>query len=64
MTISQFEQQFGKEPLGKNLAREARRLVREGMEESAATSKVVEQRIAQVEANLSDLDYGRSSTVG
>ena len=62
MTISQFEQQF-RDPLAKNLAREARRLVREGMEESAATSKVVEQRIAQVEANLTDLDYGRSSTV-
>ncbi len=64
MTIFQFEQQFGKDPLGKSLAREARRLVREGMDESAATSKVVEQRIAQVEASLSDLDYGRSEAVG
>jgi len=60
MTISQFEQQFGKDPLGKNLAREIRRLVREqGMDENAATSKVVEQRIAQVEASLTDLDSDR-----
>ena len=58
MTIAQFEKVFGKEPLGKNLSREARRLVREGVDENTATSKVVEARLQQVEDTLAGLsDY-------
>ena len=58
-TIAQFERVFGKEPLGKNLSREARRLVREGVAENEATSRAVEARLQQVEERLRDLENDR-----
>jgi hypothetical protein len=60
VTISQFEQQFGKDPMGKHLCREARRLVRGGEDEHKATSKVVADRLQRVQSSLSDLESDRS----